>query len=333
MDSILVLHVEPRRSISDRNESFDRFVKGREGSVAVQIRRRCLVCKQANAFVLLVAIATVVPQLASAADAQSAVPFRAQGKPSHAGIELIADQATTSSKAIWVGVLFHLDPGWHVYWENAGDSGTPPKIDWQLPAPYHAGAIRWPVPVRLGHGSVVDYGYEGEVLLMAPIEPASAPPEKAGSPQNGMVAISADVKYVVCSDVCIPGKTHPRLLLSFRSDGANSPLARWHTIFERTRAQLPKAAPGAWKISAASEKNDFVLSARTGTPIKTATFFPVDADEIENSAPQAFRSTSDGFQLTLPKSNQLTKPISTLRGLVVVGFERAFEVAAPVTTR
>ena len=30
-------------------------------------------------------------------------------------------------------MLFDLEKGWHIYWVNPGDSGEPPKIQWQLP--------------------------------------------------------------------------------------------------------------------------------------------------------------------------------------------------------
>ncbi len=43
--------------------------------------------------------------------------------------------------------------------------------------------------------------------------------------------------------------------------------------------------------------------------------------------------TRNGFRLTLKKSDQLTKAITTLKGLIVLGPGRAFEVSAPVVSR
>ncbi|MGA8222114.1 MAG: hypothetical protein WB780_10720 [Candidatus Acidiferrales bacterium] len=42
---------------------------------------------------------------------------------------------------LWVGALFQLDPGWHIYWQNPGDSGEPPKFQWKLPPNFRAGEI------------------------------------------------------------------------------------------------------------------------------------------------------------------------------------------------
>lgn len=242
---------------------------------------------------------------------------------SHARVALIAEEnALTVGKPLWIGLRFQLDKGWHIYWQNAGDSGEPPKVQWELPPGFKAGPIRWPLPKRLGGGSIVDYGYEGEVLLMVAIE------GPAKSTTTSLPNISADVKYIVCREICVPGKTHVALS-SLSAD--NAPERR--SLFRRTRAQLPKSVPGGWNISALeAAKEHFILSVKTTSPVQSAMFFPITPGEIENSAAQSFVSTGTGFRLTLQKSSQLMKPISVLRGLVVVGPARAFEVAAPVVS-
>jgi DsbC/DsbD-like thiol-disulfide interchange protein len=41
------------------------------------------------------------------------------------------------------------DDGWHIYWQNPGDSGEPPRIKWQLPSGVTATALEWPTPMRM----------------------------------------------------------------------------------------------------------------------------------------------------------------------------------------
>ena len=242
---------------------------------------------------------------------------------SHAKVELIAEQNTAPpGRPLWVGLLFRLDPGWHIYWQNPGDSGEPPKIQWQLPLGFTAGTIRWPQPVRLGGGTVVDYGYEGQVLLMAPIE--AGPKEHATS----IPSLSADVKYIVCREMCIPGKAHLTLASPPGGDWG-----RWRALFEQAWQQFPKPIPPDWKVSVETDKSHFMVSVRATTQVQRARFFPLEPGQIENSSPQDFASHRTGFRLTLKKSDQLTKPISTLRGLIVLGPGRAFEIAAPVVSR
>lgn len=242
--------------------------------------------------------------------------------PSHAQLQLIARPPTGEEKLLWAGVLFHLDAGWHIYWQNPGDSGTPPKIEWHLPAGYKAGAIQWPTPVRLGSGSVIDYGYENQVLLMTAIF-RTAPVASADS------SISADVKYVVCREVCIPGKAHLALVPANGGGDSATDGARLRALFEQTRTQLAKPAPETWRVVATDGKDHFSLIVRGAPGIKAASFFPLVPDQVENSAAQRFTADPSGFKLRLQKSEQLTKPITSLRGLVVLGPGHAVEVTAP----
>jgi DsbC/DsbD-like thiol-disulfide interchange protein len=251
----------------------------------------------------------------------------AQSPPPHARIELIADLTPPPGNArLHLGLLFHLDPGWHIYWQNAGDSGEPPKITWILPAGFIAGPIEWPTPKRLGSGSIIDYGYEDQVLLMAPIRAPMSFDYEAR--QN--VQFVADVKYVVCREVCIPGKAHLALAVPI-SDAAQA--RAWHEQFEQTRQQLPKPAPAAWKISARVAQNNLVLTVAGAPPAKSATFFPQAASVIENSAPQLLATDRFGIHLTLKLSDQAIGQAAQLKGVLILDGARAYQITALVVSK
>jgi thiol:disulfide interchange protein DsbD len=229
---------------------------------------------------------------------------------------------------LWAGLLFRLDPGWHVYWQNAGDSGEPPKIQWNLPPGFRAGAIAWPAPTRLGGGSIVDYGYENQVLLMIPIEfPAVENPGKSDA-----IELAADVRFLVCREICVPGKAHASLSLPL-SGGASKQAARWQTLFQKTKAQLPMHAPASWTAVARSSADRFVLSVHTSTPVAKAAFFPLEPNVVENSAAQDFAPSKTGFRLALKKSQLLNKPVAKLTGVLVLNGGRAYEIAVPVLSQ
>ncbi|HEY6301922.1 MAG TPA: protein-disulfide reductase DsbD domain-containing protein [Terriglobales bacterium] len=260
----------------------------------------------------------------------------AQVNEFHVKIELISESAAAEAREpFWVGLLFHLDEGWHIYWQNPGDAGEPPKVQWALSPGFTPGLMLWPQPIRLGTGSVIDYGYENQVLLMTPL--LMTPIERsASSAANSTPVIAADVKYIVCREVCIPGRAH----LTLSSPSSARQLNQWHQLFEQTRTQIPGPAPKAWKLSARTgadnnnnNKDHFILSVRTESKVHAATFFPAEPGQIENSAPQGFAVTADGFRLSLKKSDLLVKPITSLKGLLVLGPGRAFDIAAPVAAR
>jgi len=246
--------------------------------------------------------------------------------PPHVSVQLIAERSAISpGHSIWAGLQFQFPQGWHVYWQNPGDSGEPPKVQWNLPSGFHAGALQWPVPQRLASSaSVVDYGYTDGVVLLAQLAaPANAQP-------GGTVSFGAGVHYLVCREICVPGKASVVLNLPVQAEQAAFDLGA-HAIFEKTREQLPVAAPAAWKIHAQSRGNTFVLSIATGKSERQGVFFPLDPGEIENAAPQDAVATPDGIEFHLQKSDELLKPIARLRGVVELAGPRAYIVSAPVT--
>lgn len=241
----------------------------------------------------------------------------------HGSVQLIAeDQSIKPGQGSWVGLYFRLEPQWHIYWINPGDSGEPPRVKWELPAGFRAGPLRWPHPARLDHPPLTDFGYEGEVLLMAPIRsPAGIDVRE--------ITIGANVKWLVCREMCIPAEQHAAISLPVKLD-APQPDPRWHVLFTRMRARWPKPAPARWKVTARSSADNFVLSIETGVPEGAATFFPLEPLQIEDAAPQQASSLRTGVRLTLQKSEQLLKPIPALKGVVVLSSDRAFLVNAPV---
>jgi DsbC/DsbD-like thiol-disulfide interchange protein len=257
----------------------------------------------------------------------SAACARAQSTPeNHAKIQLISEEKSIRhARLLWVGLLFELDPGWHIYWQNPGDSGEPPKIQWQLPHGFRAGVIRWPRPIRLGTPSVRNYGYEGQVLLMTTIQPPAN--FTAASP----VPITANVQYIVCREICIPGKLAVTLSLPLNARSIVEQ-SQWRNIFEATKAQLPKPLPSSWKASARSVGDHFVLSLDGAGSDHELMFFPLDRSVIENGPPQSLAADSNSLRLTLKKSEQLAMPVSTLRGVLVLDLNLAYEIAAPVSS-
>ena len=244
---------------------------------------------------------------------------------SHATVQLVSERnALQPGGSMWIGLLFHLEKGWHIYWENPGDSGEPPKVQWALPAGFKVSALHWPTPIRLGAAPIVDYGYEDQVLLMSTL---GAP---AGSQRDSPATVAADVRYIVCREICIPGKT--RLTLSVPlATKSSTQFSEWHALFQKTKAQLPRPLPAGWKISAESRGNQFIMSIYTQAPVQAAAFFPSEPGVIENAAPQPFAPSKHGFRLTLEKSQQLLKPPTLLKGLVVLDSGAAYSVSSQVS--
>jgi len=255
--------------------------------------------------------------------AASAIADERRASIPHGMVELLSEQESIQPEhAIHLGLHFRLEKGWHIYWINPGDSGEPPQLEWHLPAGLRAGAIEWPAPSRLPIPPLMDYGYEGEVLLPVPIKNTSA----LAAGEN--VVLAADMKAIVCREVCIPAKAQLSLSLPVRAERPHES-AETVALFRAARKALPKPPPASWRPSAKDLGDSFELGVITGHSASEAWFAPLDPLQIENAAPQKSVSTAAGVRLILKKSDQLLKPVSRLRGVLVLP-QGAYLIDAPV---
>jgi DsbC/DsbD-like thiol-disulfide interchange protein len=257
-----------------------------------------------------------------------AVSARASGTPiPHGTLELIAEnQWVTPGHGFSLGLHFQLEKGWHIYWVNPGDSGEPPRVTWQLPPGLSPGTIEWPAPRRLGTSSVVDFGYQDDVTLIVPVH---AETSLAAQP---LARLGAEIKVLVCREMCIPGKTQLSLTLPIKSQPP-APDARTHELFAAARKDLPRPVPQDWKFSVDDAKDSFVLAANLSARITQAVFFPLAEAQIDNAAAQNLQPLPSGFRLTLRKSDRLLKPIERLQGVLTLSRNRAYLIDVPVSKR
>src|SRR5579872_3201624 len=83
--------------------------------------------------------------------------FPQAAKPQHAKLSLIAEHASLApGRQEGMGIRFELEPGWHIYWTNPGDSGEPPQVTWHVPNGMQASNLEFPTPQRLADHGMTD---------------------------------------------------------------------------------------------------------------------------------------------------------------------------------
>jgi len=253
------------------------------------------------------------------------VPRRDAGAAGpHRTVDLIADQPTVrQASPFWVGLHFQIEEGWHIYWINPGDSGEPPRVKWSLPPGFQAGLLEWPVPRRIEDHSLIAYGYQNEVLLPVKITP---PVRMDGGTE---VHLNATVNWLVCREICVPGRADVALTLPIRT-GTSGPPSSTHSVFAKARADLPRPAPKFWKVTASLDQHRFVLNIITGKREAAATFFPLEPNQIENAAAQWASPLARGIRIELKKSDQLLKAPMQLRGVLGFASSQGYLIDAPV---
>jgi thiol:disulfide interchange protein DsbD len=154
--------------------------------------------------------------------------------------ELRANVASMKpGKPFTAGVLLTIKPGWHIYWKNPGDSGLPTRVTWKLPTGFTAGPLQFPIPVTFDQpGDIAGYGYHDQVLLMTEITPP------ADLLSAAPVEIAADVSWLVCEKVCIPGKATVKTSLPVSQDvaPANADLFATWSDRKSTTSDSPREA-------------------------------------------------------------------------------------------
>ena len=222
------------------------------------------------------------------------------------GGQHVAASLISETRNIVPGQPLHLalrqqiQPGWHAYWSNPGESGLPTTIDWSLPPEFRAGPILWPTPERFIYGPVVGYGYKGEVLLPVIIDV----PTDLRLGTN--VTLSARVSWLACSDTCVPEDAE--LSISIPVGTTLEPDSNWTDSFISTRAHTPKPNPFLTTVS--SSNNELTLRVVTGdaTQLRNVTFFPADTNVIDDGAPQSVVADSEGLVLTLRRDKTKSSP-------------------------
>src|SRR5262245_58059539 len=142
---------------------------------------------------------------------------------------LLSASAAKPGDTVWAAIRLQMDPGWHTYWRNGGDSGGPTKIAWELPPGVTAGETQWPTPEKYTAEGLITYVYHDEAVLIVPLK-------LANDLKLGPLELKAKVSWLECEKVCVPGEES----VSAKLEVANAEQASTDAAFiEAAKAKLP----------------------------------------------------------------------------------------------
>jgi thiol:disulfide interchange protein/DsbC/DsbD-like thiol-disulfide interchange protein len=209
-----------------------------------------------------------------------AEPVKAQ----YATLELLSETTTVvPGETLNLALHFELEPHWHIYWKNPGASGLPPEIEWDLPEGFVAGAMQFPAPERIEVGGLMSYAYEDVATFIVPIEV----PEDLEL--GATIRIGAEVFYLICKDICLPGDASLSLELLV-SDAAQSSADA--ARFDAARASQPIEA-SVWQFEAEVREQTMDLRVVGPEIPENLYFYASDEGFVDPNAPQPF-SIEDG---------------------------------------
>ncbi|MCY4746166.1 protein-disulfide reductase DsbD family protein [Pelomonas sp. UHG3] len=255
------------------------------------------------------------------------VPLVALAAPPQAATEHVKARLVPAQASVAPGQRFtvaleqDIKSHWHTYWINPGDSGQATTIEWRGA---QGGAIQWPTPAVQPIGPLVNYGYEGRVALLVDVTvPADA---KAG----GRFQPEADVRWLVCKDVCIPEQVTLGLDLPVVAAEAQAQAGAEAAQIAEWRRAIPQPAPFTVQLKPAAQ--GVQLSGPTAG-VTRAYFFADTWGAVTHSAPQPLKAQADGWTLDLTAGEDPVKPGRPLSGVVTLttaAGTQAWTVSAPM---
>ncbi len=243
-----------------------------------------------------------------------------------AQVTLVAENNSIQpGQPFWVAVQIKLDPHWHAYWKNPGESGMPVQIDWDLPDHMTVSDLEWPYPEKMEIGGIIGFGYDNELILLAKMTPGQ------NVDLSQRITIGAKARWLTCSNTeCLPGNAKLALSLPI-SNEAPSLNTTELALFARARGNLPEL-PKAVLVSRDNDKLNLSVNLEHLVGVSDNVkfeFYPEIKKIIDLHHEEGSLSADGTMELSLKEIKKST----SLKGILVAkqgDTRRAFHINAPV---
>lgn len=217
-----------------------------------------------------------------------------------------AEKALVPGRETQIGLVFDIEPEWHIYWRNQGDSGAPTSFKFKTPSGVTIGEAQWPTPMRhVELGDLVDFTYENRVMLIFPLR------VDASAAVGSSVTISVDAAWMVCRELCVGGEGSATITLPVAADGGGTNESK---LFEEFRARVPRAMEGSG-VSAAWSERTLVIEAPGASAI---TWFPYEYDIVSEGPVNVLRDTAGSGATLRVEYGSTVGNVKMIRGVAEV---------------
>jgi thiol:disulfide interchange protein DsbD len=267
-------------------------------------------------------IQRIAPALVLACVASAAYAEQGPVKRDHITVELVtADKTVLPGSTVFAGLRMQHDAEWHTYWRNPGDSGLPTKLNWTLPDGVTASDIQWPAPHRIDIGELVNFGYEGEIVLPVKLDiPATA---KVGE----KLPLSAKANWLICREECIPGEATLDAAVTVGKTTEQDD--RWTRLFDAAREAQPLRS--TWETTWAESGDNIDIVVDDLGKLQNTTqvqVFPASGTFVGYLKTTVERMQNGKLHIRAPRSDSFEKPEGAVALLLADGERHVYEVLA-----
>jgi thiol:disulfide interchange protein DsbD len=231
-----------------------------------------------------------------------------------ATLQVYAPNGLDAGQTFWLGLQIEHQPHWHTYWRNPGDSGLATELQWQLPEGLTAGNLIWPAPKKIPVGSMANFGYEGRVLLVTPVQVGA---KFKTSPDQSDVTVQLHATWLVCKQECIPQEGDFVVRVPIKGSTVMAPEA-----FQKALANQAQFLKGNHEAVISEDGRSVALKLGALPPeLATGpwTVFPQTANVIQNNASPSIQAE----RITLPISSERMDSPQRMAWLLVQGTANA----------
>ena len=244
---------------------------------------------------------------ASANKARGSVVSTAQVQ---ATLQVYAPNGLGAGETFWLGLQIQHQAHWHTYWRNPGDSGLATELQWQLPEGLKPGNLIWPAPQKIPVGSMANYGYEGTVLLVTPVQVA---PKFKANEASSDITVQLHASWLVCKQECIPQEGDFVVRVPVKGSTVMAPEA-----FQAALANQAQMLTGKHEAVIAEDGRTLTLKVETLPPELSSgawTVFPQTPNVMRNNATPNIQTD----RITLPISSERMDSPKRMAWLLVQG--------------
>ena len=219
----------------------------------------------------------------------------------HARASLITNLQDSQQESFYVGVRLEMQEGWHTYWENPGDSGSPFDAQWNVDQGIIVENVEWPTPVTIPYPPLMTFGYEGDVVFPFKVFRAI---------DSNLSKINLEFDFLICADICIPEKASLSLDLS---------TALPDSLVDEAIKSLPA---DFIQTQSVVEGDHLTIKFRSSQPVSNAYLFPREDNLFAYTSTQKWnRLSEDTYEIAVPILNDEVGSFSGILRINDEGFQ------------
>ncbi|KAA3597146.1 MAG: hypothetical protein DWQ06_14060 [Calditrichaeota bacterium] len=223
----------------------------------------------------------------------------------YVSVELIPlTNGIAPNQSFYLATKFKIDKKWHLYWKNPGDAGLPPSVEWNLPKGFITSNYIFPTPKKLVESEILSFVYDRELYLLTEIK---APEEIPNS-----IEIGAKIDWLVCKDICLPGKGEAKLSLPKVNSIESSEEQK--TLLDGIKSKLPLELDLNFKAETDGKK--IILKFESEKDFSELEFYPENGELLDYEFEEKITQDGKIYEVEFKRSEYNDKLPKNFKGLL-----------------